>query len=169
MATLQRVPQREYRAAPGAGFGHEAATKYGKFLERKLRNKPRDPHEIVELARPETSPIHERFTWDDTEAAVRWRVEEARHLVSHIVVSTPKPDGEVVEARAFFNVTTENGESKRGYISSRQVWARPGLAEQVREAALRELRGWTDRYAIYEELSDVVGRVAEVLAEAEAA
>ena len=38
------------------------------------------PEAVVEAAKPETSPLHSQFTWDNTEAAKKYRIWEARRL-----------------------------------------------------------------------------------------
>lgn len=167
MTTIERVPARQYRAAPGARFGHEDAARYGRFLERKagLGENLVPPERIIELAQPDDSPLHDQFTWDDSHAAHRWRIVEARTLVSHLVYAK-EVDGEEVMVRAFHNVTIRNGHRQRGYVSDRVVWKRPDLAEQVVTKAIRELEGWRDRYRAYSELAGVVAKVEEVLDEA---
>lgn len=169
MATIAKVPPRQYKAAVGASFGDKDAAKYGKFLERKagLGKRLVPPEKVVELAEPEDSPIHEQFTWEDSEAAREWRIREARTLINHIVYVTGHDDeGNEQVSRAFLNVTERNGESQRGYVSDRIVWSRPKLAEQVIESAMRELAGWRDRYESYSELASAVAKIDEVLDEA---
>lgn len=161
---LERVPQRQYRAADGAGFNDEAAHRYGRFLEKKgLGKRPIPPEEIVELAKPEESPIHERFEWDDAIAADEHRRSQARHLVSHIVYSADV-GGEKVDCRAFHNVISRNGTTMRGYVSDRVVWERPDFTAQVVSKAMRELKSWHDRYRSYQQLAGTTAKVEEALA-----
>lgn len=167
-ATLEKVPPRTFKAARGASFGDKDAAKYGKFLERKagLGKRPVPSEKIVELGEPENSPIHEQFTWDDSVAAHQHRLEEARHLVNHLVYVTGYDDeGKEETARAFHNVIVRNGETERGYVSDAVVWRNPKLAEQVIEAANRELAAWRDRYRSYSELASAVEKVDEALEE----
>lgn len=44
------------------------------------------PEQIVNEARAKDSPIHHFFTWDDSEAAEKWRIEEARELLKRIKI-----------------------------------------------------------------------------------
>ena len=37
--------------------------------------------DVVESARNERSPLHASFTWDNDEAAERWRLHQARNLI----------------------------------------------------------------------------------------
>lgn len=57
------------------------------------------PQDIVNAATNETSELHKCFTWDDTEAAAKWRKQEARILVANIVVKVETGDNEKVNIR----------------------------------------------------------------------
>ena len=51
------------------------------------------PEMVVEYAKDENSPLHEHFDWDDSEAARKWRVHQARMLVCKVnIVSETSPD-----------------------------------------------------------------------------
>jgi hypothetical protein len=39
-------------------------------------------HAVLDAARPESSPIHDCFDWDDSEAAEKWRLEQARVTIN---------------------------------------------------------------------------------------
>jgi hypothetical protein len=40
------------------------------------------PSEVVRLAEPPSSPLHDCFTWNDEEAAHKYRLDQARELIS---------------------------------------------------------------------------------------
>jgi hypothetical protein len=42
------------------------------------------PQQVIEAARNEKSALHQCFTWDDGEAAERWRMEEAREIIRSV-------------------------------------------------------------------------------------
>jgi hypothetical protein len=42
------------------------------------------PEDVVEAAREPSSPLHGYFTWDDTEAAARYRLDQARTLIRSV-------------------------------------------------------------------------------------
>lgn len=170
MATARVV---EFQAARGAQFSDKEARRYGKYLYSKLGLGSRVvPAEVVlKAAEPENSPLHDAFQWDDSQAAHAYRLVQAQHLISHIVINVPVGDnGTETSVRAFHHVTeiTESG-VVAGYVSERVVWERPDFAVQVKAKALRELRGWRDRYRTYEELAWAAERVGQVVEEMEAA
>lgn len=57
------------------------------------------PQDIVNAATDESSELHKCFTWSDTEAAAKWRKQEARILVANIVVKVETSDNEKVNIR----------------------------------------------------------------------
>lgn len=159
-----------FQAAKGAQFSDEDAMRYGQFLHDNLGLGERivSTDDVLAAAEPEDSPLHDAFTWDDSEAAHEYRLQQARQLVSHIVI-TREIEGDLeVPVRAFHNVTEMTPDGVRsGYISERVVWERPDLATQVKGRALRELRGWRDRYATYESLAWAAERVGAIADEME--
>lgn len=69
------------------------------------------PELVVEAAKVKTSALHKYFTWDNKEAAVKYRLQEASNLLRRIEVVVIK-DGEPKTLRAFEvvsrNETTSN-------------------------------------------------------------
>lgn len=53
------------------------------------------PDAVVRDARNEASPLHKCFTWDDTEAAAKWRLHEARELIASVRVEIRTEQREV--------------------------------------------------------------------------
>ena len=43
-------------------------------------------HAVLDAARPESSPIHDCFDWNDSEAAEKWRLEQARELIRRVKI-----------------------------------------------------------------------------------
>lgn len=52
------------------------------------------PQRILEKARDSNTELHKCFTWDDTEAAEKWRITEARSVVRNLKIVEVKPDKE---------------------------------------------------------------------------
>ena len=72
------------------------------------------PEAVVEAARPESSPLHPCFTWDDSVAANEFRKGEARNLVRVVQV---EPTTSVAPVPAFVNVTTVDAGAGRQSFS----------------------------------------------------
>lgn len=69
---------------------HEAQEKIRELAERN--GGTITPAEVVEAAKDVTSPLHTYFTWDDSEAACKYREDEARVLIRSVrIVITTSP------------------------------------------------------------------------------
>lgn len=139
-----------YRAAPGASISHKKAQIVGEFLETLGEFTPID---VVNAARPKNSPIHDEFTWNDAQAAEKYRLVEARHLVNRITVVV-KVGNKETETRAFHSITVQDADDKveQRYNSVRVVVKNEAMRDQVIAHALRELEGWQKRYDQYAEI-----------------
>ena len=64
--------------------------------------------QILDKARDEQTELHKCFDWDDAEAAEKWRLQQARHIVCNLVIKeksdTPRP-----EVRVFFKTDADSG------------------------------------------------------------
>lgn len=90
------------------------------------------PKDVVDDARPMTSPLHKHFDWDDSTAAEKYRIVQARHLMGSIVEVTYEK-GEQMERKSFFSVTNAKGTPV--YVTVDTVAKnRPYAAELLAEA-----------------------------------
>jgi len=111
------------------------------------------PSAVVEAAKPNTSPLHSHFTWDDSEAAAAWRLWQARQLISVCVEFVGPKDAEQ-EARVFVSLRDERGE-EGGYRALISVLSEPDLRAQLLQDALAELKYFKGKYQSLKELSAV--------------
>ena len=107
------------------------------------------PEIVVDAARPATSPIHDRFEWDDLEAAERFRLRQAQQLLKQskyeIMVSPskaiPKPTNLPIQVRRFHGLDTK-GHRDKGYVAITDIQQDQALEREyltVMERALRAL------------------------------
>jgi hypothetical protein len=64
---------------------------------------------LVDHARPDDHPLHNRFQWDDAEAGERYRLQQAAEMIRsvRIVYKTNEKTGEESRRRAYVS-TAEN-------------------------------------------------------------
>jgi hypothetical protein len=55
-------------------------------LKKLEKNGKLTPFDVIEAARDKTSPLHEYFEWNDTEAARLYRIEQARGLIRTVKI-----------------------------------------------------------------------------------
>ena len=56
-----------------------------RYLEKQFPEGVFTSKQVLELARPKNSPIHQYFDWDDSHAAELYRLEQARQLIQCVV------------------------------------------------------------------------------------
>ena len=150
-----------YEPASGSKLSMEQANRYGPELERLAKSKGEElePEEVVEAARPKSSPLHDFFIWDDDRAAVLWRREQARRLIGAIIV-VRVVQGKPLEHRLTWNVTIEG---VQGYAPMVKVIAKRTYRDQLINDALAELRAWCNRNDSIEELKSACGSLTDLI------
>lgn len=123
------------------------------------------PERLVSVAASDESPLHPLFTWDDSEAANKYRIHEARNVINALKV-TVKIEDRDVQAPAFISVghTVETQERGEGYRSVITVVADQQFAMEAKAEALSRLRAIRQRYASLDDLAPVWRVIDEVAA-----
>lgn len=155
--------KNKYVATKGAQFSKKKAQVYGTVLEKiKERDNGIVPQVVVNEARDKTSPLHDYFDWDDTKAAEKYRVEQARNLISHLDVVINYETGKT--QKAFFNVSIpDNGGTKVVYVDVERALTDKDLRKQVLQNALEELVYWQKKYKEYSEFKGIVREITKVV------
>lgn len=109
------------------------------------------PEKIVQEAENPNSPLHSYFTWDDDEAAHKWRINQALHLIRSVQVFIEPLN---IRVRAYTSLDSDR-EAGNGFRSMTEVIATPDLRVQLLSTALRELQSMESRYAHLNELANV--------------
>jgi len=112
---------------------------------------------------PMHRPTHEFFEWDDSAAASRYRVQQARYLLRtiHVIVESNEVE---IETRAFVHVSVSEPEqeTRKVYTTVQYALSDDDLKRQVIEEALRQLENWRARWSQYTELATVFAAIDKV-------
>lgn len=147
-----------FKAKKNTAFKDKDAEVIGKFLEKHFPNEEYDTEKIVELAKPKRSAIHRYFEWDDTKAAHRYRIQQARRMITSLVVIVDEQ-----EAPAAVSVTVKDSKgSHRTYMDTFKACAQEDLRGQVLEDAIKALKGWEWRYNTLKGLKPLNGIFKEI-------
>lgn len=164
---------KEYIAASGSRLSDADAMVAGPELMKLAGRGHSSAHHIVSEARKKNSPLHRFFEWDDAAAAETHRLFQARALAGHILVKVVSPTGSERVLRAFHAVRVEAAGApsrQKHYLPIEVVEGEPEYAEQVVEEALKQLRGWRDRWQNYREhFGPIFPAIDEMLVEEEVA
>ena len=135
----------------------------GKELDRiAKRDQEVVPLTLVEESKPAGAPLHDAFEWDDDEAAVLYREEQARKLIGALKVVFVRNDTEepLPPTRAFVSVIDEPGldmyePRQRHYRPIVKVMSTDDLRDQYRRQAFDALCSWRDRYNDIEDFARI--------------
>lgn len=109
---------------------------------------------VVVAAKAKAHPLHDRFTWDDSEAAKLWRLEEARKLIRSVYVTFEQPPEKPVTVRAYASLPSDR-EAGLGYRSIQDVMTDEQLRKELLKAAMVDLEIFKRRYSNLSELQPI--------------
>lgn len=125
------------------------------------------PEEIVEVARNPKHPLHDAFEWDDSIAAEKWRLDQARVLIRTVQVVITVRDIEITGQGLIRDPRAEGKD--QGYVLVERIRSN---AEQAQRAMENELIRVSSSAARAREIAFGLGLQSEIeakLAEAIAA
>ena len=109
---------------------------------------------VVDDARPAESPLHKYFEWDDKIGGEKYRLQQARSLISSVMAYYPtrKPGG-TIKARVYIT------EAPNTYNEASEVLSDKDKAAYALASVLRELESLQQRYGHLVELAEVFAAV----------
>lgn len=146
LRAARRGEENEYTLADGARVNGDVQ----KIGEALAALPSKTPESVLAAARSKRSPLHGEFEWDDSEAAQRYRLEQASYLLRVIKVNVVVQDREPVKVRAFVQL-----KQRQEYRPVIEVLSEAESRAQLLDLALRELRSFRQKYAALSELSRV--------------
>jgi len=140
------MAKKKYRAKLGSYFTDEDAQIIGNFLDKKFPNGTFTPKDVLDTARPKRSPLHKYFEWDDSEAAEKYRLQQAGAIVRCIVVNIPNED---IPKSVSIRFKNEDGSINRQYMNTEDAIGIPDAVDQLLADAIKSIKGWQRRYAMF--------------------
>jgi predicted MarR family transcription regulator len=117
--------------------------------------------DVVVAARPEASPLHNQFEWDDSAAAENYRLWQARQLISVTVEYLNTHDPNPV----FVSLTVDRKIGGGGYRTLVSVLSDEAQREQLLADALSDAKQFREKYKVLKELARVFAAMEEVESE----
>ncbi len=137
------------------------------LAEMYVRDGALHPAKVLEEATDKTSPLHDMFDWDDTEAARKHRLNQARSIIRVAVRVLPAISNR--EVREYVSISSLRKTDTGSYIGVVDVLNDEVLREQALADAIKTLQNMASRYAYLAELASVWDAVAMLVAKTEAA
>ena len=157
-----------YKYSYGAfsGMFKNPADVAGKVLTQLKESKTGlTPESLVDASREETAPLHNEFEWDDNVAAEKYRREQARYIIRHLIIEEVKlEEPPHVKDRAF----VYTGNVKTGYVPLKDALENKTWRENLLAAAKREMKYFVSKYDRLEELAEVIVPMKQILSQKDA-
>jgi hypothetical protein len=120
------------------------------------------PAAVVEFARRnKRAALHKEFEWDDTKAAQRFRLDQARHLIRLYINVIETEDGDI-PARMYVSLEGDR-KSTGGYRTLESVMTNAELREQLLQQALDEFQRVRRKYQTLQELAPIFAAMDRVV------
>lgn len=158
-----------YKFRDGRGYGVPAQVA-GEQLEKIRLDHAGElhPQDVVDDARPEESPLHEVFEWDDAIAGENWRKDQAGHLIRSVRVVEEAEFEDQEDRKVIAYVSVRSPETKRStYVTTTQALSNEDFRSQMIADVIRQLVGIRKRHDDLTELASVfhaIDQVAEGIA-----
>ena len=134
-----------------AGFGFYKDANPQKVAEELLTlGDDFKPVDVVNAARNENSELHKCFEWDDSIAAEKYRIEQARKVVQFLVIQEETVPEDRPEVRYF--VKTDKTE---GYKPTEVVVKIDTEYQKLLKQAWAELQAFKAKYNMLSELQEI--------------
>lgn len=147
-------PKREYSWNPDYKLSIDPNTVGGVLEEIESRDGGVTATAFLEASRPEDSPTHSVFEWNDSKAAESWRLHQSRTTINALRVSYTNADGEDVKVSAFIKTTP--GNTRTVYENIQNALSDKEKKEIVLARIREELDSFIIRNQHIEELADIL-------------
>lgn len=113
------------------------------------------PALVVSQARLADHPLHDRFDWDDSSAAEKYRQVQAGELIRSVRVRYKEDEGGPVYVRKFHSVNRAEGAT---YMPVEEIREDDFTRKLVLQAAERELKSLMRKYGHLEEFMNLLAQ-----------
>lgn len=115
------------------------------------------PYQILDKAKDKNSELHLLFDWDDTSAAEKYRIYQARKIVCHLVIKETVKENKP-PIRFFYK-----SEAESGYQETRLIIRNQDAYQSLLASALLDLEALRRKYHSLTELDDVFSAIDEAV------
>ena len=106
------------------------------------------PMEVLEKAKDETTELHKCFEWNDSIAAEKYRLEQAKNIIRMLVYEKETKEQQVVRYYA-------KTETKSVYQPTKQFLVQEDEYQGLLRRALAELEAFKNKYHTLTELESI--------------
>ncbi len=171
---MDKKPKIEVHYKPGKELrGISAAVLYSALMQIK-ENQPDGrltPEIIVKISKAKNHILHRFFNWDDSEAAHKFRMLQARGLINRTSIAVCKPGAEkrksgkstVIVYKAIVSARDPEKETRNSYHSVVEVARRPDMSDIYLNSLKNKVRAIIKEFESYKELAEILNTLKTVL------
>ena len=137
-------------SATGTRFGADAQKCYEEIMGICDDFESATPQAVLEKARDESAELHKCFTWDDSIAAEKYRLTEARLVTRQLVIKEVQVPKDRPEVRLFYKTDNESG-----YKPTQIIVRQEDEYKKLLARAYAELRAFKAKYSMLKELQEI--------------
>lgn len=134
------------------------------LIQKRHKGKLR-PCDVVDFARNPETALHGQFCWDDTEAAQKWRLHQARDII-RVQVTIIKTDTPPV--RAFVSLKNDRKTKGGGYRDVNFVVQHPDLSKTYARELYADAQDFIRKYENFNLAAGIVKEMRKLMTEMEA-
>ena len=149
------VYEKKYSWRAGKSVSAQVAGEVMEMIEKRDGELTKEA--FLEESRPEDSPTHGLFEWDDAVASEKYRLYQSRIAIQDIVVTVVRQD-EPKKIHAFVNTTVGKG-NKASYSNIQVAMEDEEKRKAVLQNAFAELKAFEQKYSEYKELAGIFTEV----------
>lgn len=116
--------------------------------------------DVVTTAAHPDHPLHKFFEWDETEAAHKYRLMQARALIRKVTVIAPDDDEKPMPK--YVSLRKDRAREHGGYRETKEVVNSRELLTQLEETAKADIDGTLRRYEMLKTLCAKVRKAAGI-------
>lgn len=160
---MTAIAQVEYLARPGSGLSHKTAAIVGPEINRLAKDGSLTAARLVYEAEPQESPLHPFFEWDNGKAGELYRHQQARQIITAVVIREERPAGEADRILPAFVHVRMNGEQREAaglgdtpqspYLPIAQVMSEDERVQEKMCEAARQLKTWRANFDLWRSVS----------------
>ena len=117
------------------------------------------PEQVLDYARDEDSELHKCFDWDDSSAAEKYRLYQARLVVNHLIVVKRDPENEKQEPVQFRVMMKNDDDHSSGYKQTLVMVRDEDEYQKLLKQAYKELHSFKEKYSCLKELADILALI----------
>ena len=114
------------------------------------------PTLVVDEARPETSPLHQYFEWNDDVAAEQYRRVQASHLIRSVKITFDGETGQPRPIRGFLAVRDTEDETRSTYMPSVEAFSDPVTRRILLAQMRRDWKAFKQKYDTFQEFRELI-------------